>query len=370
MAAALQNAAQQSGIEPRVPELTDYVVKSASREAVRSVSEPPQISQWSNVAAAAGQLDEMFRQGIECFSKEDFEGCVRHMSEVLDAVPVHSMALHYLAQSEERLRQMRLDAQLHKDAAEVLNHMRKAHRQGEPQRVIEAANKLLVIDPESMEARWYRRNAETRLLPGSHTNAGAVVSRSRFPSSFQESPDVKPTLVTPTRMSSTDQSRSVGIWVLGGAGILCLAFIAMIWGFSDGLKDKPSPKQRASAVPTQTRPSEFENEGAVLLHVPSKAAIDSRPSINSVLPKEIVPGVDTKVRLFGANFDSETRIVTASVSGDVDILALQIVSKELIEATLFVSSEMQSGEVSLFALNPDGSRSAKQVLQVVSSQSQ
>jgi serine/threonine protein kinase len=366
MAAALQNAAQESGIEPRLPELADHVVKSASREAVRAQSEAPQISQWSNVAAAAGQLDEIFRQGIECFSKEDFEGCVSRMSEVLDAVPVHSMALHYLAQSEERLRQKRLDSQLHKDASELLSHMRKSHRDGEPQKVIEEANKLLEIDPESMEARWYRRNAETRLMPSSHTKAGSVVSKSRFPSSFQENPAVKPTIVMPAGMGSTDHSRSVGIWVMGGAGLLSLAFIAMIWGFSGSLEDKPPPKQKATATaPTQVRPSEFENEEAVLLHLPNKKPIASKPSINSMLPKELVSGVDTKIRLFGSNFEPGTRIVTASVSGDVDILTLQIVSEELIEATLLVSPGIQNGEISLFALNPDGARSTRQVLQVV-----
>jgi hypothetical protein len=140
----------------------------------------------------------------------------------------------------------------------------------------------------------------------------------------------------------------------------------MTWGFSGSLEDKPPPKQKARAsAPSQVRPSEFENEEAVLLHVPNKKPIASKPSINSVLPKELVAGVDTKIRLFGNNFGPETRIVTASVSGDVDVLALQIVSEELIEVTLLVSPEIQNGEISLFAMNPDGARSMKQVLQVV-----
>jgi hypothetical protein len=364
MAAALKNAAQEAGIEPRLPELADHVVKSASREALSTHSEGPQISQWSNVAAAAGQLDGMFRQGIESFSKGDFEGCVLHMSEVLDAVPVHSMALHYLAQSEEKLRQKRLDAQLHQDAAELLTYMRKAHRQGEPQNVIDAANKFLKIDPESMEARWYRRNAETRLIPSSHTKAGPVVSRSRFPSNFQESSGVKPTLVVHKPASSLD-SNSVRMWVLGGAGIVFLALVVMVWGFSSGTKGKPNPKSEAKAsAPTQVRASEFENEDAVVLHVPNQKSMESKPSINSILPHELVSGVDTKIRLFGNNFNPETRIVAASVSGDVDILALQVVSGELIEAVLFVAPEFEKGEVSLFAMNPDGARSNKQILQV------
>jgi serine/threonine protein kinase len=366
MAAALKNAAQEAGIEPRLPDLADHVVKSASREALIAHSEGPQISQWSNIAAAAGQLDEIFRQGIECFSKDDFKGCVERMSEVLDAVPVHSMALHYLAQSEEKLRQKRLDAQQHQDATELLSQMRKSHRQGEPQNVIGVANKLLQIDPESMEARWYRRNAETRLMPSSHTKAGSVVSRSRFPSRFQESPGGKPTLVMPAHAASVDAS-SVRMWVLGGAGILSLALIAMVWGFGGAPKEKPTPKQEAEVSnPSQLRASEFENEEAVVLNVPGQKSMESKPSINSVLPKELAPGVDTKIRLFGNNFDPETRIVAASVSGDVDILAFEVTSEELIEAILFVSPDLTNGEVSLFVMNPDGARSTTQTLPVIS----
>jgi hypothetical protein len=70
--------------------------------------------------------------------------------------------------------------------------------------------------------------------------------------------------------------------------------------------------------------------------------------------------------LFGNNFDPETTIIVASISGDVDVLALEVVSGELIEAVLFVSPEFESGKISLIALNPDGSRSTKQTFEVVS----
>jgi hypothetical protein len=370
MAAALKTAAAEAGIDPRPPRLADHVVKSASRDALRIHSEGPQISQWSNVAAAAGQLDEIFRQGIEHFSKGDLEACVMRMSEVLDAVPVHSMALHYLAQSEEKIRKQRLDDKLHQEAAGLLAFMRRAHRQGESERVIETANKLLEIDPESMEARWYRRNAETRLTPSSHTHAGSVASRSRYPSSFQESLAVKPTLVTPMPAASMEQSRSAAIWLLGGAGLLFLALIAMVWGFGSGGKDKPPPKNEAKASsPSQVRPSAFENEEAVMLYIPDQK-LESRPTINSVLPKELVSGVDTKIRLFGSNFSPDTRVVAASVAGDVDVLDLQIVSGELVEAVILVSPSIRSGEISLIAMNPDGARSKKQTLHVVPNESQ
>jgi hypothetical protein len=148
-----------------IPRLTRQEVEAA-RAAGTVHSEAPQISQWSNLAAAAGQLEGIYQKWIDCFSGEDFQGCVDRMSEVLDSVPVHSMALHYLSQSEEKLRQAKLDPERHQEAVNILTEMRTAHREGDAKRVIESANKLLNIDPESLEARWYRRNAETnRAVP-------------------------------------------------------------------------------------------------------------------------------------------------------------------------------------------------------------
>ncbi len=67
---------------------------------------------------------------------------------------------------------------LRQETTTLLGEMRNAHGHGEPSRVIEAANRLLAIDAESMEARWYRRNAENRMTPPSHTRGGSVVSTS------------------------------------------------------------------------------------------------------------------------------------------------------------------------------------------------
>jgi hypothetical protein len=138
----------------------------------------------------------------------------------------------------------------------------------------------------------------------------------------------------------------------------------MVWGFGVAPKEKPAPDQAKASNPSQVRASDFENEEAVVLNVPVQK--ESKPSINSVLPNELASGVDTKIRLFGSNFDFETRIVAASVSGDVDILAIEVVSGELIEAVLFVSPDFKTGEISLIAVNSDGARSTKQTLQVIS----
>jgi hypothetical protein len=65
--------------------------------------------------------------------------------------------------SEENLRRERLRESERKEATALLAAMRDAHRKGEAAAVIEKANRLLALDKESLEARWYRRNAEARL---------------------------------------------------------------------------------------------------------------------------------------------------------------------------------------------------------------
>jgi serine/threonine protein kinase len=365
--ALLRTAAHEAGIEPRPPKLQDDIILSASRDAVQ-VHSAPQVSQWSNVAAAAGQLDQTFRDGIECFAKEDFTGCVLRMSEVLDAVPVHSMALHYLSQSEEKVRQQRLEPGPRKQASTLLTEMRDHHRQGEPEGVIESANRLLAIDAESMEARWYRRNAENRLTQTSHTRSGSVSPASQVsvrPAPVSE-PKARQTLVLPGPMSSTDQSRSAGIWVMAGAGVLFVALVALVWGFGDSLDLTAKGKAAPPPSPTKVRPSAFEDEEAVILHVPAQPPSQGQPSINSVHPKELVAGNPTRVRLFGSHFLPDSRIVSASTAGDVEVVAVKAVSGELIEATIQTSPQIESGELSLFVINPSGDRSESQTLTIVS----
>ncbi len=131
------------------------------------------------------------------------------------------MALHYLSQSEEKLRQKSLDESKHQEATTLLVAMRTAHRQADPKEVIDIVTKVLAVDPESMEARWYRRAAETRLTSSSHTRGGSVVSPRKVRSRLQQqdAAALKPTLVVPV-MSSSAQQRSLGVWLLAGAGAL------------------------------------------------------------------------------------------------------------------------------------------------------
>ena len=366
--AQLRTAAHEAGIEPRPPHLPEDIINSASRDALKG-SSTPQVSQWSNVAAVTDQLDRTFRDGIECFAKEELEGCVARMSEVLDAVPLHSMALHYLSQCEEKLRQQRLDPTLRQETSTLLGEMRDAHRQGEPSRVIEAANKLLTIDAESMEARWYRRNAENRMAPSSHVRGGSVVSTSR--ASFSRAPKsdsgARPISVLPSRLASTERRRSAGLWIVAGAGMLFVALIALAWGFGDSRDFTSSVGEDPHQSPAKVRPSMFEDEEAVVLHVPTQAASRAHPSINSVLPKDLVAGDATTVRLFGSNFLPDTRVLSASTAGDIELVAVEIVSAELIEATIRPSPQIRLGELSLFVMNPNGRRSSSQTLGIISS---
>jgi serine/threonine protein kinase len=366
--AQLRTAAHEADIEPRPPHLPEDIINTASRDS-RQGSSAPQVGQWSNVAAVADRLDQTFRDGIECFAKEELEGCVSRMSEVLDQVPIHSMALHYLSQCEEKLRQQRLEPALRQETTTLLGEMRNAHRQGEPSRVIEAANRLLTIDAESMEARWYRRNAENRMTPASHTRGGSVVSTSRV--SVLAAPNsasgAEPSLVSPNRWASTEPNRSQGMWIMAGAGILFVALIALAWGFGGSLDVGSSVGEARHQSPSKVRPSLFEDEEAVVVHVPTKAASVEHPSINSVLPKDLVAGDATTVRLFGSNFLADTRVLPASTAGDIELVAVKVVSRELIEATIRPSPQIRWGELSLFVMNPNGGRSSSQTLGIVSS---
>ncbi len=112
--AALAGAVASANIPLKVPELDEQdVVVTKDRGDSVAMSVEPRVSQWSNVAAQADLLEEVYQQGIESFNKGAYEDCVLKMSQVLDEVPVHTMSLHYLASSEEKLRQQRLSALVH-----------------------------------------------------------------------------------------------------------------------------------------------------------------------------------------------------------------------------------------------------------------
>ncbi len=382
VAAAIGVTAKESSIELRPPQLSTQEVETAKASGTAH-SEGPQVSQWSNVAAAAGQLEGIFRKGIDCLSSGDFQGCVDRMSEVLDAVPVHSMALHYLSQSEQRLRQERLDPERHREAAGRLAEMRTAHREGEAKRVIESANKLLAIDSESLEARWYRRNAETRLVP-SRTRDGSVVSSRKRPSSFSTPPELSPTLVVPAAALGTAQGGSHGIWILAGVGILFLALIALVWTFSGNL----DIQDETEAPPSKVRVSPFDDiENDVVLYLPQQnapapartppvrnansrtqrqAAPTSPPSVNSVFPNELTPGDEITVRVFGSNFAPDASLLTDGAASEVEVLSARAVSATLIEATLRLTFEATGKEFSLTAMNPNGEQSLPVSIHVIS----
>jgi hypothetical protein len=366
--------ARDAGIEPKPPALSDADIETAAdRLPAHAPTADPVVNQWSRVAEVAGRLEEVYQQGLEKFNAQDYEGCVLLMSQVLDEVLVHSMALHYLSQSEEKLRQTRLDDAKHQEATTLLTTMRTAHRQGDPQKVIETVANVLAVDPESMEARWYRRAAETRLTTSSRSRAGSVVSarevRSRLRQS-QQGADLKPTLIVPA-MASSSEERSIGVWILAGVGLLFLALVGLFWGFMGGKESKAAPVPTASHSPSKVRVSAFDDEDAVILHVPDGssstdgAGAITGPSINSALPKELLAGAETVVRVFGRDFSPSAKVVLIRGRRGIEVLSVQVVSEELIETTLRTADDARGRQVSLTIANPEGPRSNAVQLRVV-----
>jgi hypothetical protein len=366
---ALTRLAREAGIEPRPPVLSDADIETAAeRMPAHAPTADPVVNQWSRVAEVAGQLEQIYQQGLDRFHAEDYEGCVLFMSQVLDEVLVHSMALHYLAQSEEKLRQRRLEDAARQEASSLLTAVRTAHRQGEPKAVLSAVTKLLRVDPESMEARWYRRAAETRLTTSSHTRAASVVSprqvRSRLQRDQQQA--LKATLIVPAMVPS--QRRTNGVWLLGGAGLLFLGLVGLFWGFMTGGETKARTDSIDAPSPaTQVRTSPFENQDAVVLHVPTPDATSpsTGPSLNSILPKDLPAGAETVVRIFGRDFSPEVEVTLIRGTRGIDVLAVQVLSEELLEATLRVPDDAVGRTIALTVTNPQGRRSNALELSVV-----
>lgn len=357
--AALERAATTANIPIKAPALDDedVVITKEHGDSV-AMSVEPRVSQWSNVAAQADLLEEVYRHGVEAFNAGSYEDCVLKMSQVLDEVPVHAMSLHFLASSEEHLRQQRLSEEERKRAAGFLTAMRDAHRAGESDVVTENANALLTVDPGSLEARWYRRNAEARLRAasvggrsrahGRATAAGSTRSRTstgaRTGGSFGYLPshrdsgfaspeaDVSPSMPA----GRTGAGSSKAIWVLGGAAVLFVALIGM-WLGSFG---EPKPAVSADPVIPGVRESPFQDideDGTFVLHV---ARPDATFELRYVIPTSIEIGAPKTIGLFGSGFPDG---VTVTVDDEtVTILSSTVKSPDHIEVELLASEPRDS----------------------------
>jgi serine/threonine protein kinase len=361
---ALQKAAESAGIVLKPPALSekDVVISRESADAAGASIEP-RISQWSHVAAQADLLEEIYQRGVAAFNAGSFAECVEKMSQVLDEVPVHAMSLHYLAMSEENLRRQRLRESDRKEATALLTAMRDAHRKGEAAAVIEKANRLLALDKESLEARWYRRNAEARLravsvgvgskeraaagrsVAGTSSREGAKsfgyvpAKESRFhPAQRRE---VEVAVLSPTRESSGGK----GVWLLVGTGVLFLGLVG-VWISSIG-SSKPEVKASPPTLPgVRTSPFEgIDEDGTVLLQV-------TRPtpsfSVKQVIPTSIVAGTPSKVGLFGEGLGDHLVVVTGP---GASILATEVQNEGLLEVEILAERE---GEILVEVTNPQG----------------
>jgi hypothetical protein len=377
---ALQAAVQELGIALRLPALSEAEVAAAA--GVDAASLDSREHHWSNIAAVAGQLERLYAEGIDCFGSGDYEGCVERMGQVLDEAQVHAMALHYLSQSEERLRQKRLEPEKRREVAGLLVIMRRASRQGEGQKVLETVGKILALDPECMEARWYRRAAETRLTPArSRQGAMTHASRSRLTAASAVSmaarlsarPDAGAALALPKPDGGSALPGGSRMWLLGGVAALFLSLMGAIWlftGDSNGQAAAAGAAARPSA-PSPVRPSLFdETEGAPGVQL-SVAPRPPAPTVTGVLPEEIPVGSETEILVSGSNFLAEAALV-ASPSGPAEatrpvltVISSRVTNKSLLQAKVRVEAGTQPGEVALAVVHPDGGRSAEFQLKLV-----
>jgi hypothetical protein len=269
------------------------------------------------------------------------------------------MSLHYLAMSEENLRRERLSERARREAARVLSAMREAHRKGEPTQVIEKANRLLTLDKESLEARWYRRNAEARLravsVGGSPRERASFGSSPEGPRSFGYAPAsmAKGSRFSPAKKGAVDleplppsleSSSGKGIWLLGGVGALFLGLI-VVWLSSYGVA-KPRVEAKPMTIPgVRTSPFDgIDEDGTVVLQVtPPGPAF----AIRQVIPTSIVAGSPAKVGLFGDGL-SEGLTVTADGAA---VLSTSLQNEGLLEIEVLAE---EPGEIDIEVKSPQG----------------
>ena len=358
-AAALTQAATDLELTPTLPLLSHEEVglKASAADGMSFGSE----AQWTNIAVAVGQLEKIYRDGIERFSSGDFHGCVERMSQVLDEAQVHSLALHYLTQAEDKLRQQRLDATRRREVNGLLAYMRRAHQQGESLRVIETARKVLALDPESMEARWYRRTSEQRMTPSLTRHAvspSATLRRFANVAMRKEEPLVLESLPIAT------PSSGVAYWYAAAAAALLLGVMGFAWVFTGTSRAQASAaRERAgSKPPAGSRLSVFdsaEDDSVVSIVLPSNTA---PPTIRSAFPSELSGGEESEVLVSGQNFHPQAKVVL--IHGDrsmplAEVLSSTVTNDSLIHARLRVVANPSGAPVVLAVEQPNGNRSAE-----------
>jgi hypothetical protein len=85
-----------------------------------------------------------------------------------------------------------------------------------------------------------------------------------------------------------------------------------------------------------------------------------------VIPKDLPAGAETVVRIFGRDFSSNADVTLIRGTRGIDVLAVQVLSEELLEATLRVSDDAVGRTIALTVTNPEGPRSNALELSVVS----
>jgi serine/threonine protein kinase len=365
---ALGKAAAAAGIALKPPVLSEQdMVITRDRQDASAASLEPQVSQWSHVAAQADLLDEIYQRGVQAFQAGKFAECVEKMSQVLDEVPVHTMSLHYLAVSEEKLRKERLSDSERKAAAAVLSSMRDAHRRGEASLVIEKANQFLAIDKESVEARWYRRNAEARLRAvsvgvstgarpvGAGRSVAGTLSREApksfgyFPAQDERGKKRAAAVATPIA-SAKGSSGAKGVWVLVAAFALFLGLVGMWLASFGGAPPSVAADPETTLPGVRTSPFDgIDEDGSVVLQVPRPEA--NPFAIRQIIPTSIAAGRPVTIGLFGEGF---TEDMVVSVQQDASILSQVFHDASHIEVELLAPDPMP--EIVLALTDAEGRR--------------
>lgn len=367
---ALAGAVANANVILDAPKLEEHdIVVAKDRGDSVAMSVEPRVSQWSNVAAQADLLEETYQQGVAAFNSGDYEDCVLKMSQVLDEVPVHAMSLHFLATSEEKLRQKKLNEEDRRQASQHLTTMRDAHRKGDSDVVTQSANALLTVDPESLEARWYRRNAEARLRaasvggrrqPGMSSGSTQSAPSSRRAASRGGSFGYVPSkeggmIPTPEVFAPAPRGGGAGnskaIWVLGGVAFMFVALIGT-WLGSFG---NPDPAVSADPVTFPgVRESPFNDmndDDYVVIDVPQAAPVFE---LDYVIPTSIEIGAPKTVGLFGSGFPEELAVAVDDPT--VTVLTATRRSPEHIEVELLAS---EAREVVTITVSESGGHSAR-----------
>jgi len=340
----LARVAEQSGIPLTLPMLRNAAHTTDDSAGGMTLPIEPE---RPSAARMPESLESIYEEGVEAFNVDAFETSAEHMGRVLDARPTHDAALRYLAESEAKLRQLKLNESDRKRVDELLSGVREAHRRGDAAVVMATVHDVLELDRDSVEARWYRRGAESRL---SSPSPRAVPATTRDPSR-------KPIVVEMVKPAVADRSRRAA-W-LGASAAALAAIVIGIW-MVGSTTEPPIASAQPIALPG-VRESPFDTidpDGTIVLRLPTTATDPevSTLELRYIVPTVIPAGGTATVGLFGEGFAESATVDMRREDGS--ILAVKVHDQGHIEVTLAPRTGKESIELLLDNGDGQGTRMA------------